>query len=88
MNILFLSGNNHIHVVDFSNVANPRIIHNVKLSSIANDIEICTSDTYGITFVGVAMEAATPSQPGQVIIYESYTRANGLKELFKVPGEK
>ena len=86
LNLSFISlGNNYLHVVDFSATSSPRIVHAEKLSTIANDIEICIPGNGRPTIVGVAMEGSHPSRKGQVVLYQTYS-GNGMNDIHKITG--
>lgn len=72
-------GRSYIHVVDFSDVIRPKIVHFLKLRTPGNDIAICGD------YVAIVQDGPTPSDNGTLVIYDRYRRVSGgWNKLFDI----
>ncbi|XP_038076297.1 uncharacterized protein LOC119744441 [Patiria miniata] len=68
---VYTVGDKYMHVLDFTDVTAPTVLHHARLPSKGNDVEYCGG------LVGVALDG----QPGTVQLYRRYDRQSGQLQL-------
>ena len=83
MHVPFFTGNNYIHITDWSDVTTPTILDRITIDFTCNDIETCGD------FVGFVLEGPTKVDTGTLQIYSLYDKAAGnWSKLHEIPSEK
>ena len=71
-----LSGNNNIHVIDFSDVTNMKLLHHTSLDDVdITDVEYCCG------FVFVSTDNKEDIEKGMVKVYRGYNVMTDQMEL-------
>ncbi|XP_022096908.1 uncharacterized protein LOC110982645 [Acanthaster planci] len=68
---VYTVGDRYLHVVDYSDVRAPSVVHHARLSSTGNDVEFCQG------LIGVAVDG----QPGTIELYRPFDPQAGLLPL-------
>ncbi|XP_070560956.1 mesenchyme-specific cell surface glycoprotein-like [Ptychodera flava] len=73
--MIYTVGDQVIHVIDISDVNDPKIVHHVNMTNKANDIELCGD------YIAVAVSAVPTTAPGSVFIFDLYNPGLGSLEI-------